>query len=94
MCVCVCVHIVPAVHMEQGLVAHEQGASKLQGWDLQREVEGGDQADRAKGEPVAVAVLARVVPGNAGRPGCEAYLHSAINVMTPQPQPTETFLFF
>ena len=51
--------------MEEGPVAHEQGTRKLQGWDLQREVEGGDEAHRPEREAIAVAVLARVVPRDA-----------------------------
>ncbi len=48
--------------MKQGLVAHEEGTHNLQGWDLKGEVEGGDEAHRAEGPPVSIALLAGVVP--------------------------------
>jgi len=51
------------VNMKQGLVAHEQGAHNLQGWDLKGEIEGSDEPHRAKGPPVTIALLAWVVTG-------------------------------
>ena len=48
--------------MKQGLVAHEEGTHNLQGWDLKGEVKGGDEAHRAEGPPVPIALLAWVVP--------------------------------
>ena len=32
----------PVIYMHKRLVAHKQRAHELQGWDLQREVEGSD----------------------------------------------------
>ena len=52
----------PVVYMKQRLVAHEEGAHNLQGWDLKGEVKGGDEAHRAEGPPVPIALLAWVVP--------------------------------
>lgn len=53
----------PLVHVQQGLVPHVERTHELQGWDLEREVEGCDDGDRAEWEPVAGAGLPRVVPG-------------------------------
>lgn len=47
--------------MHQGLVAHEQGTHELEGGDLQGEVEGGDDCDRAIWPPKPVAGLTSVV---------------------------------
>ena len=43
--------------MQQGLVAHEQGSHELKGRNLQGEVERGDEAHRAEGPSVAIALL-------------------------------------
>ena len=64
----------PVVHMQQGLVAHEEGPHELQGGNLQREVEGGDQAHRPERPPVAVALLACVITRNAKRLGGKPHL--------------------
>ena len=47
--------------MQKGLVAHEQGPHQLEGWDLQGEVEGGDEAHGTKGPSVPVALLPSMV---------------------------------
>ena len=49
------------VHMQQGLVAHEEGSHDLEGRDFQGEVERGDEPHRAEGPSVAIALLPRVV---------------------------------
>ena len=51
----------PVIHMHQGLVAHEEGAHKLQCRDLQGEVEGRDEAHRAPWPAHAMAHLPCVV---------------------------------
>mmetsp|Transcript_19120 Transcript_19120/g.34595 ORF Transcript_19120/g.34595 Transcript_19120/m.34595 type:complete len:318 (-) Transcript_19120:388-1341(-) len=51
------------IHMDQRLVAHEEGAHGLERGDFEGEVEGGDQGDWAIGPPVARGHLAGVVSG-------------------------------
>lgn len=59
------------VDVQQGLVAHVEGAHELQHGDLEGEVEGRDEADGAVRPPQAVAALAGVVAGYLEAPGHE-----------------------
>lgn len=66
---------VPAVDVQQRLVAHVEGAHELQRRYLEREVEGRDDSHGPEGEAVAVALLPCVVPRHSEGAGQEAYLH-------------------
>lgn len=65
----------PVVNVHEGLVAHHEGSNDLQGWNLQGEIEGGDEADRTVRPPHPVTHLPSVIPRHSERPRRESHLH-------------------